>query len=196
MFAIGAGIILVASFTGMAPLDRYILPAVPFLALVGVRGFREIGEIKGIWGKIIISIFSLWYIVGTLVQYPHFISYANELAGSRDARHEILSDSNLDWGQALPDVGRYVRNKSIGRATFSYFGRDDASQYGLPSPAAFGLWKFEEICAFHEVDLDPNLPRKATIISVTNWYACGYNTHINYSKEKIRDVVADVFLVF
>ena len=57
MFAIGAGMILFASFSGMAPLDRYILPAVPFLVLVGVRGFREIGEIKGIWGKIIISIF-------------------------------------------------------------------------------------------------------------------------------------------
>lgn len=186
MFAIGAGIILVASFTGMAPLDRYILPAVPFLALVAAAGVRK---------KILILLL-LWQIVGTIWQYPHFISYANELAGTRDRRHEILSDSNLDWGQALPDMGRYVRNKSIGRVSFSYFGRDDASQYGLPSPTAYGSWKFEEICAFHEVDLDPNIPRKATIISVTNWYACGYNSQEAYRKEKIREVVADVFLIF
>lgn len=183
--AIGVGIVVITSMLGMVPLVRYVLPAVPFLAIVGAAGIREIGEIRGIWGKTIISIFLLWYIGGALAQYPHFISYANELVGPRDKRYEVLADSNLDWGQALPDLARYVQTQKIGKVKLSYFGRDDENE-----------WRFEEICAFHDEVFDPKLKRTATVISVSNWYYCGYNTKEDYKKEKIQEVVSDVFLIF
>lgn len=194
--ATGVGIVTIASLVGMVPLVRYVLPAIPFLAIAGARGIREIGEIGEVWGKIIIFVLLLWLVGGTVLQYPHFISYANELAGPREKRYEMLSDSNLDWGQALPDVARYIRRHQLGTITFSYFGRDDAGLYGLASTTAYGGWKFEDICAFHDVHPYAKDTVKTTIISVSNWYACGYNTKDAYRKEKIRDVVADVFLVF
>lgn len=184
--AIAAGIIGIASVMGMVPLIRYVLPAIPLLALVAASGLR----------KKILVLFLLWHIVGTIAQYPHFISYANELAGPRGKRYEILADSNLDWGQALPDLVGYVKDRKLGRMLFSYFGRDDASVYGLASPTPYGGWKFEEICAFHDVVLDPTSTKKATVISVSNWYYCGYYKEEAFLKENIRDVVADVFLVF
>lgn len=185
----GVGMILFASFIGMAPLVRYVLPAMPFLALVAAAGIRGLG-------KIIISVLLLWYVVGTIAQYPHFISYANELAGLREGRFEVLADSNLDWGQALPDLARYVTREKFGKVKFSYFGRDNAAAYGLPSVTPYGSWRFEDICAFHDVMLDEKLKEARTIISVSNWYYCGYYKEEAFRKEKIRDVVSDVFLVF
>ena len=173
--AIAAGIIGIASFMGMGPLVRYVLPAIPFLALVAAAGVR----------KKILVFFLLWQIVGTIWQYPHFISYANELVGPRERRYEVLADSNLDWGQALPDVMRWAKQEGIGTMQFSYFGRDDESEY-----------RFEDICAIGKMVLDPKSTKVVTLISVSNWYYCGYNKEEAYRKAKIWNVIADSVLVF
>ncbi len=173
--AIAAGIIGIASIMGMVPLVRYVLPAIPFLALVAAAGVR----------KKILVLFLLWQIVGTIWQYPHFISYANELVGPRDKRYEVLADSNLDWGQALPDVMRWAKREGIGTMQFSYFGRDDESEY-----------RFEDICATREMVLDPKSTKVVTLISVSNWYYCGYDKEEAYQKAKIWNVIADSVLVF
>ncbi len=173
--AIGVGIVVVASFMGMGPLVRYVLPAVPFLAIVAAAGIR----------KKIFVLLLLWQIVGTILQYPHFISYANELVGPREKRYEVLADSNLDWGQALPDVMRWAKREDIGTMKFSYFGRDEASEY-----------RFEDICAIGEMVLNPKSTKVATLISVSNWYYCGYNKEEAYQKAKIWNVIADSVLVF
>ncbi|MBI4066258.1 hypothetical protein HY411_00935, partial [Candidatus Gottesmanbacteria bacterium] len=153
-------------------------------------------RLRGVKGKIVVAILLLWYIGGTVAQYPHFISYANEFTGPRERRYELLADSNLDWGQALPDLVPYIRAQKLGKVKFSYFGRDDAAVYGLPSATPYGGWRFEEICAFHDVVLDGNAKEEKTVISVSNWYYCGYNKEEAYRKEHIWDVVADTFLVF
>ena len=173
--AIAAGILGIASIIGMVPLVRYVLPAIPFLAIVAAAGVR----------KKILVLFLLWEIVGTIWQYPHFISYANELVGPRDRRFEVLADSNLDWGQALPDVMRWVKREGIGTMQFSYFGRDDESEY-----------RFEDICALREMVLDPKSTKVVTLISVSNWYYCGYNKEEAYRKAKIWNVIADSVLAF
>ena len=173
--AIAAGIIGIASIMGMVPLVRYVLPAIPFLAIVAAAGVR----------KKILVLFLLWQIVGTIWQYPHFISYANELVGPRDKRYEVLADSNLDWGQALPDVMRWAKREGIGTMQFSYFGRDDESEY-----------RFEDICAIREMVLDGKSTKVVTLISVSNWYYCGYNKEEAYQKAKIWNVIADSVLVF
>lgn len=178
---------------GMAPMIRYVLPVYPFVVLVSAS-IIHIVRWRG--AKILMVLLLLWYAWGSVSAYPHFISYANEFVGPRDRRYEVLADSNLDWGQALPDVARYIRQHQLGTITFSYFGRDDGGPYGLASTTAYGGWKFEDICAFHDVHPYAKDTAKTAIISVSNWYACGYNTKDAYRKEKIRDVVADVFLVF
>lgn len=173
--AVGVGIIAIASVIRLAPLTRFVLPAMPFFALTAAAGIR----------KKIFVFFLLWQIVSTVSYYPHFISYANAFAGPRDKRYELLADSNLDWGQALPDVMRYAKRKGIGTMRLSYFGR-----------LSEDVWRFEEICALRDMTVDPNSAKVATVISVSNWYYCGYNRHPEYRKKHIRDVVADVFLVF
>lgn len=194
MFATTPIVVLgVMMIFGIHPMVRYVLPMYPFLAIVAAT---SISLARTLRSRVFLVILLVWYAGGSVWQFPHFISYANELAGPRARRFESLSDSNLDWGQALPDVARYIRNNNIGKLQFSYFGRDDGAHYGLSSPLPYGSWKFDEICAFHVVNTNERSKQERTIISVTNWYSCGYNKQRDYQKEKIREIVADVFLVF
>lgn len=175
-FALAAlGMIGGASLAGMAPLVRFVLPAVPLLAVVGAAGMR----------RPMFVLLLLWQIVSTLSQYPHFISYANALAGPRRDRFTVFADSNLDWGQALPDLLRYGKSRNAARVSVSYFGRMNAQ-----------VWRFEDICAFTPIDLDPRARGTVTAISVSNWYYCGYYRQEPYRRDRIWDVVADSVLVF
>lgn len=171
---IGTAIVGIASIVGMVPLVRFVLPAIPFLAVVAAAGIRK---------KALVFLL-LWQIVSTILHYPHFISYTNELV-PRARRFEVLADSNLDWGQALPDIMRFGTQRNIGTMRLSYFGRMSEDE-----------WRFEDICAFKSIVLEPSASETMTAISVSNWYYCGYYTEEAYRKEHIWNIVADTFLVF
>jgi hypothetical protein len=80
--------------------------------------------------------------------------------------------------------------------TLSYFGRDDAAAYGFPSTTPWGSYTFEEICSFHDITNRYGDNPPLTIVSVSNWYYCGYYRQDEFARERIADVVADAFLVF
>ena len=50
----------------------------------------------------------IWLAGSVLSFYPHFIPYVNELVVPRTRAYEILADSNLEWGQDLGVVERYL----------------------------------------------------------------------------------------
>jgi len=43
----------------------------------------------------------VWYVVGTLSVFPHYLAYFNELVGGPRNGYRYLVDSNLDWGQGF-----------------------------------------------------------------------------------------------
>ncbi|MDO8451662.1 MAG: glycosyltransferase family 39 protein, partial [bacterium] len=137
-------ILLVSSGSAMNPQVRYVLPAYPFMLMIASIGLRWVFRKS----KVLFVCILLWYSIGTLRQFPHFISYANELI-PRNERYTFFTDSNIDWGQALPDLGRYAKENLGQISAVSYFGRDDGGDYGLSSDVPYGSYKFEDICAFH-----------------------------------------------
>ncbi|HET9480585.1 MAG TPA: hypothetical protein VFP98_02425, partial [Candidatus Polarisedimenticolia bacterium] len=46
-------------------------------------------------------------------------------------------DSNLDWGQDLKGLGRYIKEKRIDRIYVDYFGRACLKYYGVTSTPDF-----------------------------------------------------------
>ena len=192
------GVLGVSVVTGMDPRIRYILPVYPFLAVVaavGVKEFRaSLSARRGVYGSLVLGVLFVWYAGGALLQYPHFISYANEFVPHAQ-RYMYFTDSNIDWGQALPDIKLYINEHKSSHVSFSYFGRDNGNDYGLVSNREWGSYKFEEICAFHEIAL-PNEGKRLVAISVSNWYGCGYNTQTQYAQKNIQEVIADSVLIF
>ncbi|MBZ0266581.1 hypothetical protein K8I85_00360, partial [bacterium] len=46
-------------------------------------------------------------------------------------KRAVLVDSNLDWGQALPDLRDWMEREGIDAVQLAYFGRIDPSRYGV-----------------------------------------------------------------
>ena len=140
--------------------------------------------------KLLFLLFCLWYVFSVSRSFPHYISYANELAGPSNIRFTKFMDSNLDWGQSIPDLVRFTRQIKPSQVRFSYFGQDNGDPYGLASPTPYGGNKIENICAFHDITL-PNQGSAAVFISVSNWYYCGYYRDPGYALGRVKSVVGD-----
>ena len=88
----------------------------------------------GLLTGIVFFVLMLWYSVGTLLSYPHYISYFNELAGGPrqpHRGHEILADSNLDWGQDWIRLAKWQEKEDIRELKLAYFGLVDPAIYGV-----------------------------------------------------------------
>lgn len=175
----------------MSPLVRYVLPLFPFFLILCASGFSFWTKSKA---RIVVFLFLLlWYIVGTMSSFPHFISYANELTFGRKVF--LLTDSNMDWGQAMTDIASYHVAHPNTTILLSYFGRDNGDEYGLKSNIPYGSYKGNEICLFHVIK-SPTEKAHTTMISVSNWYGCGYNKLPVYNESKIKAVVGQSIFVF
>lgn len=101
---------------------RYILPVHPLLFVL-IGGFvvslaRRVREAKGptwvraIWPVTGACLFA-WYVGGTLRIAPHYLAFFNELAGGPANGIRYLDDSNIDWGQDLKTLSRYLHDHDI-----------------------------------------------------------------------------------
>ncbi len=63
--------------------------------------------------------------------YPHYLSYFNPLVGGSDEGYRVASDANVDIGQDLPGLARYLDEKDVGTVQLLYFGSVDPALYGI-----------------------------------------------------------------
>lgn len=107
---------------------RYLLPILPFLFLfTAVTLPRLRWRISGV--KAFGIFFAVvWLFVVAIVTWPNYIPFFNLFADGQG--WQILSDSNVDWGQDLPALAEW--QQSQGQPLFlSYFGTAHPSAYGL-----------------------------------------------------------------
>jgi 4-amino-4-deoxy-L-arabinose transferase-like glycosyltransferase len=108
---------------------RYILPVYPFLFVFASRAARIFVFHKIRMGLYIAAIG--WYIAASCFIHPHYLAYFNELVGGPDNGWKYLVDSNLDWGQDLKGLKRFMDEHGISRISLSYFGTDSPARYGI-----------------------------------------------------------------
>jgi hypothetical protein len=100
---------------------RLILPAFPFGLLMAGRTMRLLLD-RSRPALVVAAV--AWVALGAARTYPNSMSYFNELAGGPESGLLYLADSNLDWGQGLPDLARYVETHHIPSVRLAYFGND------------------------------------------------------------------------
>jgi hypothetical protein len=105
---------------------RYILPLYPLFFIVAGRSV-ELFKTK----KIIMVLLMVWLVVSSLWIWPNYLSYFNEVVGGPKNGAKYLRDSNIDWGQNLPALAKYLKANKIDEITFEYFGQDDPKIYGI-----------------------------------------------------------------
>jgi hypothetical protein len=109
---------------------RFLLPFFPLLFLAA-GNIVHAKFIKYKTGKIIIFLLAITYVIPAISVYPNYLSYFNLMAGGPDKGHKWLIDSNLDWGQDLPGLKKYMEKNGIENIRLGYFGRVDPEIYGI-----------------------------------------------------------------
>ena len=117
-------------FTNIPIGIRFMLPVLPLLFMaIGYIAGESIMKHKA--AKAIIYILLIFYMLSSVYAFPNYLSYFNPAAvGYRDRGYWLI-DSNLDWGQDLPSLKNYMKEKGIKKIKLGYFGRVDPGIYGI-----------------------------------------------------------------
>ncbi len=109
---------------------RHILPIYPFLIVVASSllpwVLRQRKAVKGA-----LAVLTIWFVLSSVSIFPHYLAYFNELAGGPNNGYKYLVDSNLDWGQDLKGLKRYMAEHGIQRVWLSYFGSASPDYYRI-----------------------------------------------------------------
>jgi tetratricopeptide (TPR) repeat protein len=107
--------------------ERHLIPAYPPL-LILAGGLWRLATARA-WRAVVAGL-AILHAADTLGRYPALFPYFNQLVPS-DRAHWWLVDSNLDWGQGLPSLDRWLSTHQAGSdpVYLAYFGG------GLPEQA-------------------------------------------------------------
>jgi len=108
---------------------RHVLPVFPFIFVFIGRLFEQ--GIKRRLFSMATFCLTVWYLLSSVSIYPHYLAYFNEYAGGPANGYKYLVDSNLDWGQDLKGLKRYMESGNIGKVKLAYFGIADPQYCGV-----------------------------------------------------------------
>ena len=115
---------------------RYVLPAIPILCIFAGQSGRWLDgtSAHNSWARRLVW-FTAWMTVFvaplSLRFHPHHLAYFNYLAGGPDGGGWHLVDSNVDWGQDLHALHKYLDNEKIQDIGLAYFGTVVPSTIGI-----------------------------------------------------------------
>ena len=103
---------------------RYMLPIYAFIFVAFSRlavliDFKNLVSKKRDWklavGTVIMVLALIWYVLGSLLTYPHYLSYFNEFVGGYQNGYKYLTDSNVDWGQDIKRLSVWIKDSQVSK---------------------------------------------------------------------------------
>ncbi len=111
---------------------RHVLPVVPLLCVLAGFGIADLARRRGDRIAAAVACAGILLVAAeTLAARPYFIPFFNVAAGGARGGLRLLSDSNLDVGQGLPALRRWMAANDVARLNFAYFGSADPKAYGI-----------------------------------------------------------------
>jgi len=187
----GGALVLAGSAVAVptSPGYRHLLPALPLVA-VALGGYARPLRFTR-WAHALLAVMLVWLAATSLSVHPHYLAYFNEIAGGPAGGYRYLVDSDLDWGQDLPGLSRYLQDHGIETLYLDYFGTAPPRAYGIPDS--------EPLSSAQEPLLRPGEdPDRAVIaISATQLQCTGPNwpfsrAPLPYSWLKEREPIAAI----
>jgi 4-amino-4-deoxy-L-arabinose transferase-like glycosyltransferase len=191
--------VFVAMTSGVSYGIRHLLPIYPFLIIIASATAWNLGVRYRALAAFVAILVAL-HAASSLRAFPNYIPYANELWGGPAKAHEILADSNVDWGQGLVALKHYIDRRQIKNCWFAYLGSliVDVSYYGIPCkalPTSFtDLVQMRMPIVPHEVDGPVFLSAKE--MTRTLWRADWVNPYAPFQKMPPSALIADSILVY
>jgi tetratricopeptide (TPR) repeat protein len=82
-------------------------------------------------GRAVLAVVAVYWAVQYARVYPDSLGYFNSLVGGPRYGAEYLADSNLDWGQDLKPLKRWMDDHGVAHVNLAYFGTSDPKYYGI-----------------------------------------------------------------
>ena len=158
---------------------RHILPIFPFVLTYIAKTANLVDFKKFKIPTIIIAVSLVWYLFSAFIIYPNYIAYFNELSGGPKNGHKILTDSNLDWGQDIFRIKKYMDENHLDHVYLVY------------------PWDGDRALNYYGINFTPLLPddrvfKGKAVISATYYETDVYDWLKQYPMEQITP---GVFLV-
>jgi hypothetical protein len=163
---------------------RHILPVYPFLFVLcgslAVEWTRC--QVRTRWwtatltfAAIVVSAFIVWAPPWKpAIVFPHYLAYFNELAGGPRNGYKSLVDSNLDWGQDLKNLKRWLERRNITEPiNLCYFGSSDPRFYQFPHLHLPGTFDVAPQVSFDQAKVPGYLAISATNLQGLFFNAAG-----------------------
>ncbi len=118
-----------ACFVLEVPLGlRYLLPVYP---LVHLFVAARLTPVASGWRAAVLVGSCAWLLGASLWIHPHYLAYFNELIGGPRHGYRYLAQANLDWGQDLSTLGRWLERRGNPPVTLLYHGPERPESYGI-----------------------------------------------------------------
>ena len=162
---------------------RNLLPIIPllYLTIIQVLHVKNNQHIKiilmlGLVGSIWIS----WQ------THPHYLAYFNALAGGANNGWQIVVDSNIDWGQDVQTLAKYIEQEKPNPMYITWLGNKPIENFGVQAKILPGwpwTYKTEAYSAFYA----PQPPPGQYAISATQLQGTYLANHDQYDYFRNRD---------
>jgi hypothetical protein len=123
---------------------RHLLPVYALLYVMAGGVALSLARRDPRWQVLLVALLC-WQILTSVRVAPAYMAYGNEAWGGPGAVHKYLSDANVDWGQQLLDVKKYIDEHHVTECWFAYFpdGAIQPQDYGVPCkrlPTTSTVW--------------------------------------------------------
>ena len=119
----------VVLFVLRAPLGvRYLLPLFPLAHLFVAT--RLAAAAPG-WRRVAVALGCVWLAWSSLSIHPHYLAYFNEVIGGPKNGHHYLGGPDLDWGQDLGTLARFLEERGNPWIWLAYDGPEEPDHYGI-----------------------------------------------------------------
>jgi hypothetical protein len=116
--------------------NRGVRTGLPLAGFLAIWCGAAIGSVHGRLEKGVVVALAGLSIASGVFAYPNFLTYFNPLAGGTRNAAAWLVDSNLDWGQDLPELAKTLKRRGIDKVHLAYFGTADPKHWGINSMPA------------------------------------------------------------
>lgn len=123
---------------------RYVLPIFPLVILVAGAAVAAILRGRRWQWKALLAALLLFQVVECARIHPDHLAYFNPVFGGAKHGHKWLVDSNLDWGQDLKGLARWMKENKVEHINLSYFGSADPLYYEMDYTPLIGSPFFDQ----------------------------------------------------
>lgn len=104
---------------------RHLLPV---YGLLSVAVASQLTLLRGP-ARVATLVLVAWLAVVSILAHPFYIEYFNEFAGGARNGYKYLLDSNLDWGQDLKRLKKYLANRNVDHCYLPFASAEKAIEY-------------------------------------------------------------------